>query len=65
MSHPWRKFSRMLYWFTKFKNKSPWPLPEKVSSDPFFLGKLAIERITSVDIQTEISEFQVSFWFYY
>jgi hypothetical protein len=29
-SSPYKKYMRMCYWLTKFKNMSPWPLPLEV-----------------------------------
>ena len=52
---PMRKFKRMAYWMPKFKNLSPWPLPEVMPDSSFELAKLAIARITSVDLQTKIT----------
>ncbi|XP_075231645.1 evolutionarily conserved signaling intermediate in Toll pathway, mitochondrial-like [Lycorma delicatula] len=53
--YPVRKFMRMLYWMPKFKNISPWPLPQEVPKEPFDLAMLAIKRITSVDPASKIS----------
>ncbi|XP_065341997.1 evolutionarily conserved signaling intermediate in Toll pathway, mitochondrial [Cloeon dipterum] len=55
--HPVRKFMRMYYWMPKFNNLSPWPLPKPVPDDPFELAKLALQRITSVDLLTKINTF--------
>lgn len=57
--YPVRKFMRMLYWMPKFKNISPWPVPDKLPKEPFDLAMLAIKRITSVDPTTKISVFSV------
>jgi len=53
-SHPIRKFARMLYWMSKFKHASPFPLPNPVPNDTLELAMLAIRRITSVDLQTKV-----------
>ncbi|CAH2106350.1 unnamed protein product [Euphydryas editha] len=55
---PLRKFWRMMYWMPKFKNLSPWYLPEKLPTDTLELAKLAIQRITSVDPDTKIDIWQ-------
>lgn len=55
---PLRKYWRMMYWMPKFKNLSPWPLPDPLPDGTFELAKLAIERITSVDLKTEIKIYQ-------
>ncbi|KPI92983.1 PREDICTED: evolutionarily conserved signaling intermediate in Toll pathway, mitochondrial [Papilio xuthus] len=55
---PLRKFWRMMYWMPKFKNLSPWYLPEHLPNDTMELAMLAIQRITSVDPDTKISIWQ-------
>lgn len=59
-THPMRKFQRMLYWMPKFKNLSPWPLPDPLPDSSLELAKLAMQRITSTDLQTKITCFNVS-----
>ncbi|BES98801.1 Evolutionarily conserved signaling intermediate in Toll [Nesidiocoris tenuis] len=56
--HPVRKYARMMYWMPKFKNASPWCVPDSLSSDPYQLARYAVERIMSVDIATKISTFK-------
>ncbi|KAK9496834.1 hypothetical protein O3M35_012940 [Rhynocoris fuscipes] len=58
--HPVRRYWRMMYWMPKFKNASPWPLPSTVPSDAFELALLAIDRITSVDVNSEVSVLKTS-----
>lgn len=53
--HPVRKVWRQLYWFPKFKNANPWPVPFPPINDRFLLAKLAVERIVSVDAQSIVS----------
>ncbi|XP_076058851.1 evolutionarily conserved signaling intermediate in Toll pathway, mitochondrial [Oratosquilla oratoria] len=53
-AHPVRKYARMMYWMPKFKNASPWALPEQVPSDAMELAKLGVQRMCSVDPTTEI-----------
>lgn len=55
---PLRKLRRMAYWMGKFKNLNPWPLPKPLPTDPLELAKLAIKKISSVDVQSEISIFK-------
>lgn len=52
--HPVLKYWRMLYWMPKFKNLSPWLLPDPVPDDAQELARLAIERMGTVDLQTEV-----------
>lgn len=55
--HPVRKFWRMMYWMPKFKNLSPWAVPNPPPNDALELAKLAVERMASVDLQSKISIF--------
>ncbi|CAB3224235.1 unnamed protein product [Arctia plantaginis] len=55
---PLRKFWRIMYWMPKFKNLSPWFLPDSLPADTLELATLAIQRITSVDPDTKISIWQ-------
>lgn len=52
--HPLRKYWRMMYWMPKFKNLSPWLLPNPVPNDVLELARLAVERMCTVDLQSEI-----------
>src|SRR5690349_12998887 len=58
--HPVRKFWRMMYWMPKFKNLSPWVVPNPPPNDAFDLARLAIERMCTVDLQSKISVYQTS-----
>ncbi|KAM7359906.1 evolutionarily conserved signaling intermediate in Toll pathway, mitochondrial [Cochliomyia hominivorax] len=55
--HPLRKYWRMMYWMPKFKNASPWPLPNPVPDDTLLVAKLAVERMCTVDSRSQISVF--------
>lgn len=57
---PLRKYWRMMYWMPKFKNLSPWPIPEPVPQDTFDLAKYVIERISSIDETSTVSVFQTT-----
>lgn len=57
---PLRKLYRQLYWFPKFKNANPWPVPWPPTFDRYALAKLAVERMVSPDPQSVVSVFQVS-----
>lgn len=52
--YPLQKFWTMMYWMPKFKNLTPWPVPRPIPTDPFVLAKLAIEKIMSVDVLSEV-----------
>lgn len=58
--HPVRKFWRMMYWMPKFKNLSPWVVPNPPPNDAFDLARLAVERMCSVDVQSDIRIYQTS-----
>lgn len=53
-----RKYWRMMYWMPKFKNLSPWPLPNPLPNDNFEIAKLAVVRISSVDLNSEVTVFK-------
>lgn len=58
-AYPLRKLWRMMYWMPKFKNQSPWPIPDPVPQDTLELAKLAIARISSVDVQAKLTVYEV------
>lgn len=58
--YPLRKYWRMMYWMPKFKNLSPWPVPNPPPQESYELAKLAIERITSVDLKREVTTFDTT-----
>lgn len=55
---PVRRYWRMMYWMPKFKNLSPWPVPDPLPKDTFDLAKYAIERISSVDVNSVVTVYQ-------
>lgn len=55
---PLKKLWRMLYWMPKFKNVTPWPVPKPIPTDPKVLARLAIQKISSIELTTIISEFE-------
>ncbi|KAM8707183.1 hypothetical protein ACLKA7_011303 [Drosophila subpalustris] len=56
--HPLRKYWRMMYWMPKFKNLSPWPLPDQVPDDTLEIAKLAVERMCTVDLRSKVNVFE-------
>lgn len=44
----------------KFKNLSPWIVPNPPPNDAFDLARLAVERMCSVDLQSTINVYQTS-----
>lgn len=57
---PLRKYWRMMYWMPKFKNASPWPVPDPLPGDTFELAKYAIERISSADEKSIVTIYQTA-----
>lgn len=55
---PLKKFWRMMYWMPKFANLNPWPCARPAPKDPRVLARLAMNKISSVDVQTRITEFE-------
>lgn len=55
---PLKKFWRMMYWMPKFANLNPWPCPRPAPKDPRVLARLAMSKISSVDVQTKITDFE-------
>ncbi|XP_011211441.2 evolutionarily conserved signaling intermediate in Toll pathway, mitochondrial [Bactrocera dorsalis] len=56
--HPLRKYWRMMYWMPKFKNLSPWPLPNPIPDDTLNIAQLAVERMCTVDLRSKISVYE-------
>ncbi|XP_036322861.1 evolutionarily conserved signaling intermediate in Toll pathway, mitochondrial [Rhagoletis pomonella] len=56
--HPLRKYWRMMYWMPKFKNLSPWPLPNPMPDDTLEIAKMAIERMCTVDLRSKVSVYE-------
>ncbi|KAK7022793.1 hypothetical protein SK128_004685 [Halocaridina rubra] len=54
-SDPVKKYARMMYWMPKFRNASPWHLPQAVPNDALELAKLAVARMCSVDPTSKIT----------
>lgn len=51
----WRKVARQLYWFSKFRNANPYPLPENIDDlSAIDLARLALQRMCP-DLQTKIT----------
>lgn len=55
---PLKKFWRMMYWMPKFANLNPWPCSRPAPKDPQVLARLAMRKISSVDVQTELTDFE-------
>lgn len=57
-SHPVRKYQRIMYWFPKFKNLNPWPIPKDLPTDPVDLARFSLTRIAD-DLDAEVTVYQV------
>lgn len=58
--HPVRKFWRMMYWMPKFKNASPWPLPNPMPNDILELAKVAVKRMCTVDLSSKVTVYETN-----
>ncbi|KAL2717232.1 hypothetical protein V1478_012932 [Vespula squamosa] len=57
-ARPLKKLWRMLYWMPKFVNLNPWPVPNPIPTDPKILARIAIQKISSIDVTAVTSEFE-------
>lgn len=57
-SHPVRKYQRLMYWFPKFKNLNPYPVPHQLPEDPVDLARFSLKRIAA-DRDAQITIYQV------
>lgn len=57
-SHPMRKYQRIMYWFPKFKNINPFPVPKQLPEDPVDLARFSLTRIAN-DLNAKVSIYQV------
>ncbi|XP_063787307.1 evolutionarily conserved signaling intermediate in Toll pathway, mitochondrial isoform X2 [Pseudophryne corroboree] len=47
LSHPLKKYQRIMYWFPRFKYANPYPLPDGIEADPVALSKMCLQRIAA------------------
>ncbi|XP_074555514.1 evolutionarily conserved signaling intermediate in Toll pathway, mitochondrial [Halichoeres trimaculatus] len=57
-SHPVRKYQRLMYWFPKFKNLNPYPVPHQLPEDPVDLARFSLNRIAN-DKDAQITVYQL------
>lgn len=57
-SHPMRKYQRIMYWFPKFKNLNPFPVPHELPQDPVDLSRFSLTRIAN-DLDAKITVYQL------
>lgn len=55
---PLIKVAAINYWFPKFKNLSPWPVPKPLPNDTLELAKVVIKRITTADVRSKVTVFK-------
>ncbi|TTI61480.1 Evolutionarily conserved signaling intermediate in Toll pathway, mitochondrial [Bagarius yarrelli] len=57
-SHPIRKYQRIMYWFPKFRNLNPFPVPHQLPEDPVDLARFSLSRIAN-DLDAKITVYQL------
>ncbi|XP_072005709.1 evolutionarily conserved signaling intermediate in Toll pathway, mitochondrial [Engystomops pustulosus] len=58
LSHPVKKYQRMLYWFPRFKHTNPYPVPLDLQADPVALSRVCLERIAA-DRDARVTVYQL------
>ncbi|XP_026873061.1 evolutionarily conserved signaling intermediate in Toll pathway, mitochondrial isoform X2 [Electrophorus electricus] len=56
-SHPMRKYQRIMYWFPKFRNANPFPVPRELPKDPVDLAHFSLTRIAN-DLDATVTVYQ-------
>ncbi|KAJ8405775.1 hypothetical protein AAFF_G00312120 [Aldrovandia affinis] len=59
-SHPMRKFQRLMYWFPRFKDMNPFPIPHQLPQDPLDLARFSLSRIAN-DLDAKVTVHQMPF----
>ncbi|XP_043834367.1 evolutionarily conserved signaling intermediate in Toll pathway, mitochondrial [Dromiciops gliroides] len=57
-SHPMLKYLRLMYWFPRFKNINPFPVPRPLPKDPIKLASHGLERIAA-DLSARVTVYQM------
>lgn len=57
-SHPMRKYQRIMYWFPKFKNANPFPVPRPLPEDPVDIAQYSLARIAN-DLDARVTVYQM------
>lgn len=57
-SHPVRKYQRLMYWFPRFKNLNPYPVPQQLPEDPVDLARFSLNRIAN-DRDAQVTIYQL------
>ncbi|XP_023153244.1 evolutionarily conserved signaling intermediate in Toll pathway, mitochondrial [Amphiprion ocellaris] len=56
--HPMRKYQRLMYWFPKFKNVNPFPVPKQLPEDPVDIARFSLTRIAN-DLDAKVTVYQL------
>ncbi|XP_064207791.1 evolutionarily conserved signaling intermediate in Toll pathway, mitochondrial [Anguilla rostrata] len=59
-SHPMRKYQRLMYWFPRFKNMNPYPVPHELPQDPIDLTRISLSRIAA-DLDAKVTVHQLPY----
>ncbi|XP_054762818.2 evolutionarily conserved signaling intermediate in Toll pathway, mitochondrial-like [Lytechinus pictus] len=59
-AHPIKKYQRLMYWFPKFRNINPFPLPQEMPSDPIKLSEIGLKRISEYEAEFTVYSFDRS-----
>ncbi|XP_035288908.1 evolutionarily conserved signaling intermediate in Toll pathway, mitochondrial [Anguilla anguilla] len=59
-SHPMRKYQRLMYWFPRFKNMNPYPVPHELPQDPIDLARISLSRIAA-DLDAKVTVHQLPY----
>ncbi|XP_029440982.1 evolutionarily conserved signaling intermediate in Toll pathway, mitochondrial isoform X2 [Rhinatrema bivittatum] len=57
-SHPFLKYRRLMYWFPKFRNLNPFPVPKPLPRDPTDVARLSLRRMAA-DLDARITVYQM------
>ncbi|XP_033117815.1 evolutionarily conserved signaling intermediate in Toll pathway, mitochondrial-like [Anneissia japonica] len=49
-----RKYRRIMYWFPRFKNINPFPLPKILPEDPVEIARLGLKRIAEYEAEFKV-----------
>ncbi|XP_071965923.1 evolutionarily conserved signaling intermediate in Toll pathway, mitochondrial-like [Antedon mediterranea] len=49
-----KKYRRLMYWFPRFKNINPFPLPRDIPSDPVEVARLGLKRISDYEAEFKV-----------
>ncbi|XP_038067169.1 evolutionarily conserved signaling intermediate in Toll pathway, mitochondrial-like [Patiria miniata] len=53
-AHPVKKYQRLMYWFPKFRNINPFPLPKELPTEPTKLSEIGLKRIAEYEAELKV-----------